>query len=366
MFLLVNEMISPTEFLSFVKSSSRGLVSIDVRSEVEFEKGNFPGSVNLPILKQEHREQVGIAYKKLGQESALRVGHQLVDPLRPALVESWTAAFNSQSFDQRILFCWRGGLRSKISQQWLEEAGVQTLRVEGGYKAIRTHLLQRIETYRHSPLILSGMTGSGKTELLHELSSESVLDLEDLALHRGSAFGPRPNVPQPSQQTFENKLGLRLWNIDQPLILEDESRMIGRCALPNSLIDLMSEANCVLLKESLEQRSQRVYKEYVEAAAADYGSVRRVCDIYQTHLARIQSRLGGLLFDQIRSQMSAAFEGEVLEYARHQNWIENLLVNYYDRLYSFSFQKKNRKLAYEGDRKSCHEYLTSYIDRRRS
>jgi len=362
----VSELICPKEFLSLIKGSSANLVSIDVRSEVEFEKGQLPGSVNCPILRKEHREQVGLTFKKLGQEEAIRLGHQLVDPLRRDLVEGWKTSFKNQAVDQSVLFCWRGGLRSKISQQWLKEAGLPVLRVEGGYKAIRNLLLDQIDTYNHRPLVLSGMTGSGKTELLHELSTEFVLDLEELALHRGSAFGPRPHLLQPSQQTFENKLGLRLWGVNGALILEDESRLIGKCALPNRMVQLMSTASCVLLKESLEQRSIRVYREYVEAAVRDYGTSEKVFEVYQGHLARIRARLGGLLYDQIRQQMSEAFQGEMTEYSRHQNWIENLLANYYDRLYSFSFHKINRIVAYEGDRKSCHEYLTTYINRRRT
>ncbi|MCX6129608.1 MAG: rhodanese-like domain-containing protein, partial [Proteobacteria bacterium] len=181
-----------------------GHALIDVRSETEFEQSAVPGFISLPLLFQHERHQVGLCYKSEGQAAAIKLGHELVDPHRPLRVKAWIDAIKESHTQQGIIMCWRGGLRSQIATQWIQEAGYEARQLPGGYKQIRQHFLS---AFQNPPplLILAGLTGSGKTELLREFQDSS-LDLEAAAQHRGSAFGELP-AKQPTQTQFENKLG---------------------------------------------------------------------------------------------------------------------------------------------------------------
>ncbi len=178
---------------------------IDVRSPVEFEQGAFPSAVNLPVLDNEQRREVGICYKEHGQEAAIELGHTLVSGTdKREKMEKWIAEIKKHP--DAVIYCFRGGLRSKITQGWLREAGVNIPIIEGGYKRLRNYLLANLEEQveANSFLVISGNTGSGKTEILNNLSTKGhrAIDLEGLANHRGSAFGEEA-TPQPSQVDFD-------------------------------------------------------------------------------------------------------------------------------------------------------------------
>ncbi|HRO68353.1 MAG TPA: tRNA 2-selenouridine(34) synthase MnmH, partial [Pseudobdellovibrionaceae bacterium] len=241
---------------------------IDVRAPLEFSKGHLPGAVNLPLLNDRERAAVGTAYKQQGPEAAIALGHRLVQgPVKQARVQAWLEAAKEGA---AFLYCFRGGLRSQISQKWLNEAGVLLPLLEGGYKAGRNFLLNETQRLCEASrfLVIAGATGSGKTHLLTTLpKGKSIVDLEGLAAHRGSAFGALDRA-QPSQGVFENRLALTLMKsraqgADAPIVLEDESWTIGKVTLPPALYHRMAEAPLVLVTEPLESRVERIFEDYV-------------------------------------------------------------------------------------------------------
>ncbi|MBU2099360.1 MAG: tRNA 2-selenouridine(34) synthase MnmH, partial [Gammaproteobacteria bacterium] len=176
---------------------------IDSRAPVEFARGAFPSAVNLPLMTDDERERVGTCYKEQGQHAAIGLGHQLVNgAIKAQRVNAWVnfAEHNPKGY----LYCFRGGLRSQICQQWMRDAGCDYPRVIGGYKAMRRFLLEQLDRLCQTQpmLILAGHTGAAKTELLQKMPG--AVDLEAIANHRGSAFGKKPDG-QPSQIDFENR-----------------------------------------------------------------------------------------------------------------------------------------------------------------
>jgi tRNA 2-selenouridine synthase len=207
---------------------------IDVRAPVEFVVGSLPGAINLPIMNNEERAMVGTTYKKSGREQAMAQGHELVSgEIKEQRLTLWAEQIQKQP--ETVIYCFRGGLRSQITQRWLGERGIKRPLIEGGYKKARQFLRDEIDQFsrQSSMLILSGPTGSAKTNLLKKSNYPNV-DLEALASHRGSAFGAMA-TPQPSQIDFENTLAVTLMKLGKKQVLvEDESRLIGRCAIPES------------------------------------------------------------------------------------------------------------------------------------
>ncbi|HIE54665.1 MAG TPA: tRNA 2-selenouridine(34) synthase MnmH, partial [Chromatiaceae bacterium] len=175
---------------------------LDVRAPVEFADGAFPSARNLPLLTDRERHLIGIRYKESGQASATDLGRELIDgEPREQRVAHWKRFI--EQHPQGALYCFRGGMRSRITQEWIYAAtGVAYPRVKGGYKALRRYLLEELDRSitRLQPLVVGGRTGAGKTILLKQL--DHAIDLEGLAWHRGSAFG-RHATPQPTQIDFE-------------------------------------------------------------------------------------------------------------------------------------------------------------------
>ncbi len=181
---------------------------LDVRAPIEFAGGKFPGAINIPLMHDEERHQVGLRYKHKGQESAIVLGHELVHgDIKNARVAQWVAF--AKAHPDGYLYCLRGGLRSSISQEWLAEAGENYPRIIGGYKAMRAFLLESLErtVAKSSFLTIAGFTGCGKTLIIKEL--DAAIDLEKLAHHRGSSFGKHATA-QPTQSTFDHSLAIAL------------------------------------------------------------------------------------------------------------------------------------------------------------
>ena len=217
---------------------------IDVRAPVEFEKGAFPHAVNLPLMSIEERHLVGIKYKEEGNAEAVNLGHSLVSgEVKEARIKAWTDFITNHP--DAMLYCFRGGQRSQISQEWLIRNGREIVRLKGGYKAFRNWLMQETENAveQFKPIVLGGRTGSGKTILLNRL--KNAIDLEGLANHRGSSFG-RDITPRPTLINFENALAYELiQKLDrgfEHLVFEDEGKCAGRLYLPKTLAEHLSKA----------------------------------------------------------------------------------------------------------------------------
>ncbi|MBX3706178.1 MAG: tRNA 2-selenouridine(34) synthase MnmH [Pseudomonadales bacterium] len=321
-----------------------GTPFIDVRAPAEFSRGTVPGAVSLPLVSDEERARIGITYKQQGHDAAVRVGHRLVHgPIRAERVNGWVefARANPGAW----IYCWRGGERSAIVQQWLAEAGIPLPRVPGGFKALRHTCIDTLEGAARDDvpwLILAGRTGSGKTTLLRSLPH--AIDLEALAEHRGSAFGAYADI-QPPPVTFENRLAVAwLGHRAATLVLEDESRTIGRLALPESWHGRMQASSVALLEVSLAERCANIEREYVTEPLADGVPPGALHARYSSALARIERRLGGLRRRDVQAALDHAFA-----HGTHTCWIERLLAWYYDPLYDYQLAAKRPRIVTQGD-----------------
>lgn len=356
------KIISAREFLTLLKSDS-GITSIDVRAPSEYIKGHIPFSRNLPILNDDHRQTIGITYKMLGAEAAVKLGHELVDPLRPELVAQWQKILQQNAQDRRFLYCWRGGMRSEISLQWLEEAGASVRRIQGGYKAVRQELHQALNGPFHF-MTVTGLTGSGKSQLLCRFPLTKRIDLEEMAQHRGSAFGAKIGTPQPGQQVFENLLGLELFNSAAMFLVEHEGRNIGKIQLPKIILDKINQAPLVFLEASIEERVQRIFREYVQAPLESQKVISpELLTVLASQLERIQKRLGGKLYLQIKEQMQQAFSLAV-KVENHAAWITELLTKYYDRPYQHAIDKMTSPVVFKGKEEDCYQFLKNAMEKK--
>ncbi len=348
---------------------------LDVRAPVEFAKGSFPAAENLPLLNDDERHRVGIRYKEAGQQAAIDLGHELVHgELREERIAAW------RDFAQRhpggALFCFRGGLRSRIVQDWLREAGVDYPRVAGGYKALRRFLLDTFEQEvpRTDFELLAGRTGTGKTRLIHEWPD--AIDLEGLAHHRGSAFGRRPGG-QPAQIDFENRLIIALMRQRArhagPVLLEDESHLIGRCHIPPTLQDKMKASPRIEVDEPLDSRIQVTLEDFVlnplDEYRAWYGDAEAQQKLGEELLAaldRIRKRLGGARHQALRAELENALreQQDRNNPDAHREWIRALLTDYYDPMYDYMLRNRGGTVLFRGRRDQVRAWLRERDEQR--
>ena len=327
---------------------------IDVRAPIEFNSGHIPFSVCLPILTDTERADVGTTYKQQGNAKAVELGHQIVQgDIKAERLKNWITEYQKDPVNT-YLTCFRGGQRSGITQRWLSENGVNLPRLKGGYKAMRQLMMEELSSFCQTQklLVLTGKSGAGKTQLLNSLKNKPVVDLEFLAKHRGSSFG-KYNQPQPSQSDYENTLSLQLnrWkhhSANSPVLVEDESRMIGSIVQPNEFFELLRSSPVIYLDEPLEARIENTLQEYVVAAS---GNKDLFIDL-QVSLNKLKSKLGGLRHQELIADLQAAHIAFVThkDFSASRKWIEKLLVWYYDPLYEKSFAKRNPKVLFKASK----------------
>lgn len=320
----------------------------------------MPNATRLPILNDRERHAVGLCYKQKGPEAAQALGHSLVcGDTKKQRVDAWLS--HLQKHPDAVLYCWRGGLRSQIAQTWLREAGVTRPRVRGGYKALRQSCIDILESANDTPmLILSGRTGSGKTDLLVQL--EQGVDLEGAARHRGSAFGQMPE-PQPEPAEFEARLAIALVQKAKEdfWVLEDEGRMIGRLAVPPAVRIPMTQAPVVVMDVPLHERIEQIYGDYVRIPLSQGFSPAEILSQLQACLDRVRRRLGGERHARIQKELSDAFSaGDGAHWGSHAKWIGSLLTDYYDPMYDYSIESKRERTVFRGSRNEVLAFLRSY------
>ena len=342
---------------------------IDVRAPIEFNKGAFPSSINAPLMNDNEREAVGTCYKKHGSDAAVELGHQLVfGDVKVQRLQQWQNFTNLHH--DGIFYCFRGGLRSRITQQWLNDIGIDRPYVEGGYKAMRTYLLGQLHQRAKEGnfLVLSGKTGSGKTEVINEWPHS--IDLEGLANHRGSAFG-KTFVAQPAQISFENAWSvawLKRINVnDSPVLIEDESRLIGRVVIFPEYLTATKSASNILLEAPFEERIARIRRDYFMNTFEHYQKIHPDTshDLLEAFIRnavlRIKKRLGGARFTLINTTLDSAIGA-----LKSQNlWfgfddiINVLLTEYYDPTYEYQYQQKNEKTIFKGSHEEVIQWLAA-------
>ncbi len=347
----------------------RDVPMMDMRAPVEFAQGAFPAAVSLPLMSNEERAKVGTCYKQRGQQAAIELGHKLVSGrIKAERMAAWSEF--ARTHPDGVLYCFRGGLRSQTVQRWLrDESGIDYPLVVGGYKAMRTFLIETIEqaVSECELLVVGGMTGTGKTDVIAQLDNS--IDLEGLANHRGSAFGKR-STPQPTNIDFENRVAIDfLRKRDAGIrrfVLEDESRCIGSCSLPLALHGAMQKAPLVWLEDSFENRVERILRDYVVSQLDDHVALHgedagfdRYADQLLKSLAGVVKRLGGERYQRLDAIMREALtvQRESGAVCRHRDWIAGLLSEYYDPMYAFQRESKAERIVFAGEQQALVDYL---------
>lgn len=342
---------------------------LDVRAPVEFENGAFPNATNLPILDDEERRLIGIKYKNEGNAAAVKLGEELIGKLgKEERVAKWKEYLTQNP--NALLYCFRGGQRSGISQAWLDEAGVNITRLKGGYKAFRNFLLEQTQeiSANANTLILGGRTGSGKTLLLSKI--KNAIDLEGLANHRGSSFGHFISA-QPAQINFENNLAYELIRFDAKnhnnLVIEHESHNIGRAFIPKPIYENFMQGQLVILETPLERRIEITYEEYVISAINNYtktfgeDGLEKWANDVNAGLDRIKKRLGGESHLEFNNMFGEAFGKHFEEDGAelYKKWIEKLLTDYYDPMYDYQLRKTSIPVIFRGDSEEVLNFIRS-------
>lgn len=306
----------------------------DVRSPSEFSKGHIPGAINLPMFSDQQRAQVGTAYVQEGKEQAIKLGLQYVGPKLDQFVN-----FVQKNLAEGTakVHCWRGGKRSQSISWLLDQAEISSITLDGGYKAYRKWIKELFSKKRNF-FVLGGLTGVGKTEILHILKDrgEQVLDLEGLARHKGSRFGSFDNDKQPTTEQFHNDIAKHIIEFEdtRPIWVEDEGLKIGACHMPEELYLNLRSSNLIVI--------ERPIKERVDHLSNVYGTKPKE-ELIQA-VNNITKKLGGAnaqkTIDHIRNnEIKKAVE---------------IVLKYYDSTYTHSLSKREQPIT-----KIYHENLDS-------
>lgn len=366
----------------------------DTRAPIEFKKGAFPHVKSLPLMTDIERAKVGTCYKRDGQEEAIKLGHRLVSgKTKDERMAGWLE-FAKQN-PNGYLYCFRGGLRSHTTQAWLAEAGCHYPLVKGGYKAMRRFLIDRLDSIcdyatddarKEKFYIVAGQTGAAKTDLL--LKFDNTIDLEGIANHRGSAFGKRA-AGQPSQIGFENDLAVTFLRQHHkapnvPILLEDESHLIGRCALPEKLRSAMHLSPIVVVEADLETRVEHSFRNYILQKLAEweafcapestlvslegkpydgqYSAFELFSEELKKSMFNIRKRLGGVRHKELTAVLDNALVAHAAgDNSLHREWIRILLSEYYDPQYDYLLEKRKERIVFRGNADEAEAYLKQLI-----
>jgi len=362
----MTKILTPADFPSLFLND---VPMIDLRAPVEFDQGSFASAESLPLMSDDERAAVGTCYRQDGQAAAIVLGHQLVSgEIKQARLDAWKAFI--EKHPAGALFCFRGGLRSQTTQQWIQEfIGIDYSRVEGGYKALRRFLLDSTERLIESMdfVVLSGRSGTGKTRLIKQIPHS--LDLEGLANHRGSAFG-NTTTSQPTQINFENNLAVALLKAEaagyKTIVIEDESRNVGSLHVPFALHGKMSESPMVNLTVSDEDRIEITVQEYAIDIHLDYverfgeeAGLIKLQDHLLESLSKLHKRLGGERYQRLKQMMRQAISvlGSEGDYEGFAPIFGELLLDYYDPMYDYQMSSKVERIVFNGSREAVLAYL---------
>ncbi len=319
-------MIEQLNIHEFIKQSAK-IPVIDVRTPAEFEHAHIPGAYNIPLFTNEERAQVGTVYKKQGKEQAVELGLKLVGK---KLYDFVRQAKKIAKNKHLLIHCWRGGMRS-ASMAWLfQTAGLHVKTLEGGYKAYRRNV-KNFFAQKFNLIVLGGMTGSGKTEILEQMlkMGEQIIDLEKIARHKGSAFGALGQKKQTSTEQFENNLfeTYKHLDINKPVWIEDESQAIGYVRVPEELY--VQIRNSPVIKVNIPK------KERIKFLLEEYGNFES--EQLKTSVLKIKKRLGGL---KTQEALEAIDAGDL-------ETVVDISLDYYDKAYNYGITKREAALVFE-------------------
>lgn len=256
-------------------------VIVDTRSPREFEKDRIPGAINIPILDNEERKIVGILYKEK-PDDAIKLGYEYYNKKLPRMVEEYKKLDSKKKI---IIYCWRGGMRSQTIAKLVADLGFDAVLLEGGYRAYRRYVRAQLENYEppFTFIVLYGLAGSGKTELIKQLNPS--IDLEGLAQHRSSNFGAIGLNPR-EQKLFESLLFARLKELEEEkfVFVEGESHKVGRVFIPNSIFKAMKKGVGVRVNCSIENRAKQIVKDYFTHGEEE--KIREIIIYLKQHLTK--------------------------------------------------------------------------------
>lgn len=296
---------------------------IDVRSPAEFALDHIPGAVNYPVLDNDERATIGTLYKQESPFAAKKLGAALVS--RNIAKHLETHFLDLPREWRPLIYCWRGGERSGAFTHILNRIGWKAMQLQGGYQGFRRTVIDGLEqaAKQFSFQVICGMTGSGKTRVLQEARSygAQVLDLEALAIHRGSVLGNEPNLEQPSQKGFETALWDAIRSLDpsKPVLVESESKKVGGVHIPDALMEKIRNGACIELRSSAQTRVSWLIREY-HHFLSDTKNFKQKLALLTAHYGKAQ----------------IAQWNEAIDAGQFPELVEELLVKHYDPSYQSS------------------------------
>lgn len=325
--------------ISITDALKEDAIYIDVRSPKEYEEFHIPNAVSIPLFTNDERARVGTIYKQVGQGKAIEVGVEIFSKKLPQLFEQYRQIVHENHNRKIIVYCWRGGMRSGTIVSFLGMIKQPLIQLEGGIRSYRKLIQAGLKAYSEISkkyIVLEGNTGTHKTDILHVLQQENypVLDLEGLADHRGSTFGGIGLKPK-SQKEFERDLLLRLEELkDSPyVIIEAESKRIGRIVIPDFILEGKDEGTRIHIHAPIESRVKAICDTY---RFADFH------DQFENALEIIQKRMKPDLYNKIMDS---------LQKCQYEEFVTLLLEEYYDPKYTFAADQYNtpvRSVSIEG------------------
>jgi tRNA 2-selenouridine synthase len=296
---------------------------IDVRSPAEFALDHIPGAINLPVLSNEERIEIGTLYKQVSSFAAKKLGAAHVS--RNIALHLETVLIDFPREWRPLIYCWRGGERSGAFTHILNRIGWKAMQLEHGYQGFRRIVIDDLDAAakKFQFQVICGMTGSGKTRVLSDIQSlgAQVLDLERLAIHRGSVLGNEPNVDQPSQKGFETNLwhALSKLNPEKIVYVESESKKVGGVHIPDALMQSIRVGKCIELRSSTATRVSWLIKEYDHFLNDP--------ENFKQKLSLLTARYGKLQIEKWH---------EDIDQGEFEKLVEALLVLHYDPSYQSS------------------------------
>ena len=304
---------------------------IDVRSPAEFADDHIPGAINLPVLDDQQRAEIGTIYKQINPFTAKRTGAALV---AQNIATHLQTTLQDKARDWRpLVYCWRGGQRSGAMTQIFSSIGWHSSVIDGGYKSYRRHVLDCLDGLpkQLSLIIVSGKTGTAKTHILRAASAKGapIIDLEKLACHRGSLLGSEPDQPQPSQRYFESQLchALKQCVPGHPILVEAESNKIGNIHVPPAFWAAMQNAPTIRVTAPINAR--------INFLQRDYAHMVNHPELIMPLLSKLKHR---------HSAQQLAVWDEMIDRKDWPSFIQSLLESHYDPSYQRS---GNARLARE-------------------
>ncbi len=311
-------------------------IIVDVRTPKEYEQDHIPGSINIPIFDDDERAIIGTLYKQKGKEIAVKTGIEITSPKLEDFYQKYLML--SKQYEQMILYCFRGGMRSGSFVNFLGDMGLNVLKLNGGYKSYRNYVLNYLENIssKHRFVVLHGHTGTGKTQLLEALEDKgcTVLNLEALAQNSGSVYGEIfYSGKNPTQKWFDSQIVKILRESKyKNVLMESESKKIGKVVLDKKFLKNMTEGKHILINASIENRVKRLVKDYTKCNIND--------EYLKTSTMKLKDTIGKKAVENLICK---------IEYKEYEYVAEFLIMNYYDRLYSYSMDKYDYDMSISSD-----------------